>query len=336
MLRRASCATLGGVAHVPRRGLSGAVGGGSGAAATEADVVVVGGGIAGCAAAYHLARRGAGRVLVISAHTPLTLTSAYSTECYRDFWPSPAMASFMGRSIDLMEQQALESGNAFDMGRRGYAYFTSSEETFAKMVDTCRTLHEADPRMQCVVHTGDASTYQPGEVGSMTLEQLSSAVASAGAGEGGGGEKAAAGALPRGLDLLRGNEAVRAVFPEVGEDVVGCLHARRAGWVSAQQYGMTLLGWAKELGVEFVSGEVVGVDVDPSTGRVSGVRWVPGLAEVGVPLTGAEGGPSTAAAVTTRTPAFVNAGGPCLNQLHRMLPGRDGMAPEVVELCGGE
>jgi len=52
------------------------------------DVVICGAGIAGCAAAYHLTRLGVTNVVVISTHTPLTLTSAYSTECYRDYWPT--------------------------------------------------------------------------------------------------------------------------------------------------------------------------------------------------------------------------------------------------------
>lgn len=52
------------------------------------DVVICGAGIAGVSAAYHLTRLGVKNVVVISSHTPLTLTSAYSTECYRDYWPT--------------------------------------------------------------------------------------------------------------------------------------------------------------------------------------------------------------------------------------------------------
>ena len=57
-------------------------------AAAAQDVVICGAGVAGCAAAYHLARLGVPNVVVITGHTPLTLTSAMSTECYRDYWPT--------------------------------------------------------------------------------------------------------------------------------------------------------------------------------------------------------------------------------------------------------
>ena len=50
--------------------------------------MICGAGVAGCAAAYHLAKMGVKNVVVVSSHTPLTLTSAYSTECYRDYWPT--------------------------------------------------------------------------------------------------------------------------------------------------------------------------------------------------------------------------------------------------------
>ena len=52
--------------------------------------MICGAGVAGCAAAYHLARLGVPNVVVITGHTPLTLTSAMSTECYRDYWPTYA------------------------------------------------------------------------------------------------------------------------------------------------------------------------------------------------------------------------------------------------------
>ena len=44
------------------------------------------------------------------------------------------------------------------------------------------------------------------------------------------------------------------MFPACGENVIGALHARRAGWVSAQQYGVCLMNSAKALGVTFISG----------------------------------------------------------------------------------
>jgi len=48
---------------------------------------------------------------------PLSLTSNHSTECYRNWWPGPgnAMVALMNRSVDLMEELALESHNVFHL-----------------------------------------------------------------------------------------------------------------------------------------------------------------------------------------------------------------------------
>src|SRR5262245_20058910 len=95
----------------------------TGTDANTAEVVICGAGIAGIAAAYHLAvRRGVTDVLLIDERPPLSLTSDKSTECYRNWWPGPgdAMVALMNRSIDLLEELARESGNMFRMNRRGY------------------------------------------------------------------------------------------------------------------------------------------------------------------------------------------------------------------------
>ena len=93
--------------------------------AATADVVVIGAGIAGVSAAYHLSRRHAGRVVVVDPRPPLTLTSDKSTECYRNFWPSPEMVALTNRSIDLLDELAAESGDYFSMSRRGYLFITA-------------------------------------------------------------------------------------------------------------------------------------------------------------------------------------------------------------------
>ena len=63
----------------------------AGVSKTTADVVICGAGIAGVAAAYHLAvRRGVTDVVLVDERPPLSLTSDKSTECYRNWWPGPA------------------------------------------------------------------------------------------------------------------------------------------------------------------------------------------------------------------------------------------------------
>ena len=76
------------------------------------EIVIVGAGLAGIAAAYHLAaRRAARRVVLIDEREPLTLTSDKGTQAYRNWWPGPdaTMLRYMTRSIDLLEEMADES-----------------------------------------------------------------------------------------------------------------------------------------------------------------------------------------------------------------------------------
>src|SRR2546422_836844 len=114
--------------------------------APTADVVIWGGGIAGVAAASHLAvRRGVTDVVLVDERPPLSLTSDKSTECYRNWWPGPGdeMVALMNRSIDLLEELARESGNAFRMSRRGYLFVTADAERVPTFV---RAAEEAGAR----------------------------------------------------------------------------------------------------------------------------------------------------------------------------------------------
>src|SRR5438128_9169729 len=103
----------------------------------SAEVVICGAGIAGIAAAYHLAvRRGVTDVVLVDERPPLSLTSDKSTECYRNWWPGPGdtMVSLMNRSIDLLEELARESGNVFRMNRRGYLFVTADRDQVPRFV----------------------------------------------------------------------------------------------------------------------------------------------------------------------------------------------------------
>src|SRR5213083_1915367 len=109
--------------------------------APTADVVICGAGLAGVAAAYHLAvRRGVTDVVLVDERPPLSLTSDKSTECYRNWWPGPGddMVALMNRSIDLLEELARESGNAFRMNRRGYLFATADPAQVSLFVERAR------------------------------------------------------------------------------------------------------------------------------------------------------------------------------------------------------
>ncbi|MBI4841542.1 MAG: FAD-binding oxidoreductase [candidate division NC10 bacterium] len=240
---------------------------------TTAPAVICGAGIAGVSAAYHLAvKRGIAGVLLVDERAPLTLTSEKSTECYRNWWPGPgeAMVRIMNRSIDILEVLAHESGNVFRLNRRGYLFATADP---ARIADFRRAAEEAAVLGAGAVrtHPGD-SEYVPAPA------------------EGFEG-------LPTGSDLILDPALIRKHFPYLSERTLAVLHARRCGWMSAQQLGMYLLERARERGARFLQARVEGVDV--TGGRVRAVRLSDGT--------------------RLGTDTFVNAAGPFQKRVGRML-----------------
>lgn len=207
-------------------------------------VVICGAGMAGVSTAYFLAKAGVKDILLIDERSPLTLTSDRSTECYRNWWPDPAMLALMNRSIDLMEELAEESGNTFHMNRRGYLYVTADSKKIPELKKrSFRTSSLGGGPIR--LHLSEASPYQPASL------------------EGFRGS-------PDGADLLLDPQLIQRHFPYLTEKACAALHSRRAGWLSAQQLGMHLLETARRLGVRFESGRVEAVDV--TKGRVNGVK----------------------------------------------------------------
>ena len=204
----------------------------------EAEVVICGAGISGVAAAYFLAvEHGISDVLLIDKDAPLSLTSDKSTECYRNWWPGPgdAMVALMNRSITLMEQMAEASSNIFQMNQRGYLYVTREEETIASLqaaAEEAAELGAGDLR----IHAALKNSYQPhrpeGLVGKLD-----------------------------GADLIIDSRLIHQHFPYLASEVCAVLHVRRAGWLSAQQFGTWMLDQAKAAGADFWRVELTGVEV---------------------------------------------------------------------------
>ena len=215
---------------------------------STAEVVVVGAGIAGISAAFHLAVRGGlDGVVIVEAGDPLALTSDKSTECYRNWWPGPgdAMVTFMNRSIDLLERIERESGGRTRLNRRGYLFATAEPARIAEfhaLGNEAQSLGAGALR----VHEGAAS--DPGYAPSPAR----------------GFE-----GTPAGADLITDPALIRAEFPYLDPGVVAVLHARRCGWLSAQQLGMWMLERARACGVRLVRGRANGVDA--RGGRVRSV-----------------------------------------------------------------
>ncbi|MBL8669485.1 MAG: FAD-binding oxidoreductase [Alphaproteobacteria bacterium] len=211
-------------------------------------IVIVGAGIAGVAAAYHLAvRHGCRDVKLVEAENPLSMTSDKSTEAYRNWWPGPdgAMTAYMNRSIDLLEELARGSGNRFNMNRRGYL-FASADATRAPWLIEMAELAARHGGGAARVHGSAAtSAYSPAP-------------------------DAAFDAPLAGADILTDPALIRRHFPYLNGNTKVVAHVRRAGWLSAQQLGMMMLEAAREAGVRLVRGRATRVETRGD--RVSGVR----------------------------------------------------------------
>ena len=236
-----------------------------------ADAIVCGAGIAGVACAWHLAaRHGFGRVAIVDERPPLSLTSDKSTECYRNWWPGPgdAMVSLMNRSVDLLEELAGSSGNRFHLNRRGYLFATADPERVAAFEAAG---HEAESLGAGALRRhdgrGGGADYVPHRMDGYTD-------------------------MPDGADLIVDGALIRRHFPWLSPETVAVLHARRCGWLSAQQLGMHLLDEARRHGAFLVPGRVE--EVLSAGGRVAGAR-----------VSLRDGGSERIAA-----PVFVNAAGP--------------------------
>lgn len=246
---------------------------------STAEVVICGAGIAGISAAYHLTvKHGIKNVALVDDQTPLSVTSDKSTECYRNWWPGPgdAMVSLMNRSIDILENLANESDNLFHLNRRGYVYATADP---ARIEDFKRTAEEAAEQGAGPVryHRGqpDDPVYTSAPARGFE-NQLT------------------------GSDLILNPVIIRKHFPCLSEDTIALVHARRCGWLSAQQLGMYMLEKARECGVRFLRARVEGVEV-----AKNGVRVIR-LSDGNTP-----GNISTA--------NFVNAAGPFLKDVGKMV-----------------
>lgn len=216
---------------------------------TTSEVVICGAGIAGIAAAYHLAvRHGVRRVVLVDEREPLTLTSNKGTQAYRNWWPGPddTMFRLVSRSIDLLEESAAESGNVFRMNRRGYLFATADPAQAARLEATARDV-SAFGMGPLRVHR-DSATYETAPPEGYADR-------------------------PTGADFVAG-EAVRRAFPFLASDTFAALHVRRAGWLNAVALGNWLLESARSAGASVVRDRVDGVGM--SGGRVCDVRLASG------------------------------------------------------------
>ncbi|MCB9423229.1 MAG: FAD-binding oxidoreductase [Ardenticatenaceae bacterium] len=203
-----------------------------------ADIVICGAGIAGISAAYHLAvKQGVKNVVLVDEREPLTLTSDKSTECYRNWWPGPGdtMVRFMNHSIDLLGDLADSSGNYFNLNQRGYIFLTADPVHARSMQRTAAEIAALGAGELRVVNKAGDYVPSPGEGYGLALD---------------------------GADLLLSPEMIQAHYPFINDEAQALLHARRCGWLSAQQMGMYMLEQAKAHGARLVTGRVTAVSLE--------------------------------------------------------------------------
>ena len=205
--------------------------------ADSARIVICGAGIAGVAAAYNLAvAHGFNDVTIVDPGNPLSLTSDKSTEAYRNWWPGPdwAMTAFMNRSIDLIEEIARGTDNRINLNRRGYL-FATADATKIPFLQTMARTAESRGAGPARFHERASSAYEPSP------------------------ERGFAFPLT-GADVITDAGLIRRHFPYLSPQTVAVAHARRAGWLSAQQLGMVMLEAARARGVKLLRGKVVGIE----------------------------------------------------------------------------
>ena len=244
----------------------------------KAEVVICGAGIAGIAAAYHLSvHRGVRDVVIVDELPPLSLTSDKSTECYRNWWPGPgdAMVAMTNRSIDILERLAHESDNRFLLNRRGYLFATGEESRIESM--------RAGARESCELGAGEFREHGIGSSGADYIPAPTSGFEN----------------LPDGADLICDQALIRKYFPYLNDGTVAVVHARRCGWLSAQQLGMYMLEQARANGARLIQASVQAVDT--TGGQVRSVQLA-----------------TDDATQTIFTNTFVNAAGPFFKQVGEM------------------
>jgi glycine/D-amino acid oxidase-like deaminating enzyme len=244
----------------------------------KAEVVICGAGIAGIAAAYHLSvHRGVRDVVIVDELPPLSLTSDKSTECYRNWWPGPgdAMVAMTNRSIDILERLAHESDNRFLLNRRGYLFATAEESRIESM--------RAGARESCELGAGEFREHGIGSSGADYIPAPTSGFEN----------------LPDGADLICDQALIRKYFPYLNDGTVAVVHARRCGWLSAQQLGMYMLEQARANGARLIQASVQAVDT--TGGQVRSVQLA-----------------ANDATQTIFTNSFVNAAGPFFKKVGEM------------------
>jgi len=201
------------------------------------EIAVIGAGSIGLSVAYYLVKDQRFRnVILIDPLDPMSLTSAQSGENYRNWWPHPVMTAFTNDGIDLLENIAAETDNRINMTRRGYSLVARNSIPEDLIKDL---YHRYGQEGQHLIRIHEA-----GGNHSSYVAPVSAAWETA----------------PTGVDVILDQDLIRRTFPTYAHDVSAILHVRRAGSISGQQLGMTMLDTIRAAGGQVVRGKVKAIE----------------------------------------------------------------------------
>ncbi len=202
------------------------------------DVLVIGAGIVGISSAYYIKKLNpANNVILVDSGEPMAFTSAQSGENYRNWWPHPVMTAFTDRSIDLMEEIAIETDNLINLNRRGYVLATRSDD-IDSLLDELAAGYAESPVSEIRLHESlSSNSYQSPLSGDWE-------------------------AAPSGVDVLRNPKLIRSIFPNYDKDIRSIVHIRRAGSLSGQQLGQHMLTKFNAAGGKQLKGNVASIEQD--------------------------------------------------------------------------
>ena len=201
-------------------------------------IVVAGCGMAGASVSAHLTRisKAAGlntEVVLLDPRPPLTGSSQYSTECYRNFFTDEAAVPMMQRSIEIMEE--MDRTHNLQMGRRGYLFVATKEEVAAQLVTMAEVASGFGAGELRYHDTPDTYSHSPAQ-----------------------GLKGS----QRGFDIVRSNpDVANKLFPYLNADVSTMVHCREAGWLDATGLGSAFISEAKKNGAKHIAAELRSVNV---------------------------------------------------------------------------
>jgi glycine/D-amino acid oxidase-like deaminating enzyme len=150
----------------------------------------------------------------------------------------------MNRSIDLMEGLARSTNNRIHMNRRGYVFATADTAKIPQLLSLAKAA-EANGAGEARLHDTPSSAYVPSSESGFDSPLT-------------------------GADIITDASLIRRHFAYLAPETTALAHVRRAGWLSAQQLGMTMLEAARDRGVKIIRGRVAGLDT--GGGRVRKVH----------------------------------------------------------------